>query len=202
MTIKIMVNKRLFNLGILIFVILLAIIMMNFDSKEKELYFDEVYLLGYCPTMREAAYSLSSENGYELLELNSASEVLFGLRSGKIDKALIGRKAKLLEINGDVNKEVLKSGYTLVSSKRGSIEYSLINELEIHTYVDREVASRLIQESEIYYSDKDFVLEKIRQGNIALIPWEDWDDEFELIVVTKGPKKAKEFRGEFLYMKY
>lgn len=47
--------------------------------------------------------------------------------------------------------------------------------------------------------DKQKALEKIFQGKFVLIEWEDWQNDFELIIVVEGSKKVKDFRGVFLY---
>ena len=156
--------------------------------------------LGYCPTMQNEAISLSQENDYELISFGSASEVLSALKNYQIDKALIGRKAERTEINPNTKETVLKSGYTLVSNKKGFMDYSNLPSIEIYTYLSNEILSGLIPaSSKIIYEIENEVIKKISEGKIALIPWEDWNDEYELIVVINGNKKVKDFRGVFLY---
>jgi hypothetical protein len=156
---------------------------------------EEKIKLGYCPTMKEDAKTLSEKENYELVEFLSASEVLFALKNNQIDKAVIGRKAKLNEISIDTKETVLESGYTLVSNKKDFIDYSQNFSIEIYTYLEEEFDFPVIKTS------KEEVLEKVKEGKVALIYWEDWNDDFELVVVMNGNEKVKEFRGAFLYEK-
>lgn len=156
--------------------------------------------LGYCPTMYEEALKMAEENNYKLREFGSASATLASLKNKQIDNALIGRKANQHEINSDINEKVIDSGYTLVSNKKEFIDYSELSELEIYTYLSKDITKELIPEnSNISYLEKDEVSEKINQGERALISWKDWEDGFELFVVTEENKKVEDFRGVFLY---
>ena len=156
--------------------------------------------LGYCPTMQDEAISLSQEKDYKLISFGSASEVLSALKNGQINKALIGRKAEKIEIGSTINEEVLKSGYTLVSKEKGFIDYSKLPSIEVYTYLSNELVSSLIPaSSKIIYQSESEVLKQINAGKIALISWDDWSDDFELIVVMNGNEKVKDFRGAFLY---
>lgn len=155
-------------------------------------------ILGYCPTMYEEALAFSED--VELVEFVSASEVLFALNREQIDFGLVGRKAKFHEISDDISEEILESGYTLVSNKKGFIDYSQLRQINIHTYLDSEIVERLVSSQNIvYYDSQQEVIDKISDGEVVLISWDDWNDEFELIVVMDGNEKAKDFRGVFLY---
>ena len=153
----------------------------------------ESIMLGYCPTMFPEAQKLSLERDFVLKEYNSAAEVLNALRNNQINKALIGRKAKSYEINSNIKENILEGGYTLVSNQRGFIDYVELNSLEIYTYLENNTLNLKKNLS------KEEVLEKIKDGKIALIPWKDWNDDFELVVVMNGNEKVKDFRGVFLY---
>lgn len=157
--------------------------------------------LGYCPTMDDDALNLAKDNNYELVKFGSASEVLSSLNNNQIDKGLIGRKAELSEINKDVKETTLKSGYTLVTNKKIFLDYSQLLSLEIHTYLPNKETKDLISNNQsiIYYGSKQEAINKISEGKAVLISWEDWQDNFELIVVMEGSKKVKDFRGAFLY---
>ena len=166
-----------------------------------ENHLDERLKLGYCPTMKGDAEALAQENNYELITFGSSYQVLSALKNNQIDKGLIGRKAKLIEINSDVKETVLKSGYTLVSSERDFIDYHRINLIEIHTYLSQGIVESLTPFGSkiVYYNDKNEALEKLNQGEIVLVSWDDWQDEFELLIVMDGNEKVKDFRGVFLY---
>lgn len=155
--------------------------------------------IGYCPTMHERAISLSEKNNYEAVPFSSASEVLYALKNKGLDKALIGRKAKTNEITENTKEKVLESGYTLVSNKKSFLEYSRLDSIEVYTSLSNDIAKEIIPDSKINHIQKKNVPNKIKKGKIILIPWEDWEDSFELVVIVKGDEKVKDFRGAFLY---
>ena len=149
--------------------------------------------LGYCPTMQEDAKVLSEKENYDLIRFGSASEVLFALNNNQIDKGLIGRKAKDYEISDNIKETILKSGYTLVTNQKSFLEYYNLPQYEIYTYLEGDFNFPIKKIS------KEKVSEKIEEGKIVLISWDDWKDDFELIVVIKGNEKVKDFRRSFLY---
>ena len=188
---------------------MIALVLLFFIIKpslaEYSVYQDEIdkkIKLGYCPTMQEDAIYLSKENDYELISFGSAIDVLSALKNNQIDKAMIGRKAELSEINQKTKETILRSGYTLVSDKKGFIDYSQLHSIEVYTYLPEKITSSLIPtSSKIIYTDKNKIIKKINDKKIVLISWDDWDDEFELIVIMDGNEKVKGFRGVFLYEK-
>lgn len=184
------------NKNILIIFVLVVVSLLFFVIKPVftgEVISKEKMRLGYCPTMQEEAISLSQKKDYELVKLSSASEVLYALNNNQVDKGLIGRKAKLNEINSNIKETTLKSGYTLVSKNKGFIESSQLPFLDIYTYLEEDFNFPVNKIS------KEEVLGNIDAGKIALISWKDWNDNFELIVVMNGNEKVKDFRGVFLY---
>jgi hypothetical protein len=183
-----------------IFIVLLIVIILSLSIA---IYFhnDSELKLGYCPTIYQEAKKLSEDNNYALVEYESSSEVLNSLGRNEVDLGLIGRRAESRELSLDVKEKAIKSGYTLVSNQKSFIEYSDLNFVDIYTYIPKErVSQYLLDNSKIIYSnDKQRILQMINEGKIVLIPWEDWNDDFELVVVMEGDKKSKEFRGAFLY---
>ncbi len=187
---------------ILISIILGIILILAFLSTKPFLIeANQEIKLGYCPTMQGDAITLSEKENYELIRFGSASEVLSALNDNLIDKALIGRKAESNEISNDVKEKILESGYTFVSNNKRFIDYFQLSSLEIYTYLNPEKIEKLIPEDENinYIESKKEAIKKINEGKIVLISWEDWQDDFELIVVMKGNDKVKDFRGVFLY---
>ncbi len=157
--------------------------------------------IGYCPTMESNALEIFDGNNYELIRFSSASEVLSVLNNNQIDMGLIGRKAKEGELSSDVKETILESGYTLVSNNKEFINYSQLSGLEIYTYLPKEKVEILIPENKntVYYESKQEAINKILEGEVVLILWEDWQDDFELLVVMDNNEKVKDFRGVFLY---
>ncbi len=161
---------------------------------------NEKIKLGYCPTMQEEAISLSEKENYELVKFDYAIDVLYALKNKQIEKGLIGRKAERYEISKDVKETILESGYTLVSKQGGFIDFSQLVNYEIYTSLSESIAESLApKDSKIIYLTNEEVINKISEGRIVLISWEDWQDNFQLIVVMKGNEKVKDFRGVFLY---
>ncbi|MEX0920789.1 MAG: hypothetical protein WDZ62_00820 [Candidatus Pacearchaeota archaeon] len=187
------------QLTMLIAVILILIFLLLKPSLTGEVVSQEIKL-GYCPTMQEDTEILVEKENYKLIRFNSASEVLLALNNGEIDKGLIGRKAKGFELSKDIKETILESGYTLVSNKKGFVEYSQLENYKIYTYLPKDITKKLIdRNSKITYLTKEESLKKINEGEIVLISWDDWRDDFELIVVMNGSEKVKDFRGSFLY---
>jgi len=162
---------------------------------------EEKIRLGYCPTMLEDAKKLAEENDYVLVKFSSASEVLTALNLKEIEKGLIGRKPENYELLYNLDEVVLKSGYTLVSNQKNFIEISELNNLEVHTYLPKEVVEEAIQNihSIVFHESKEIALSKISEGKIVLVSWDDWQDDFGLTVVMDGNEKVKDFRCSCLY---
>ena len=191
----------IFAIAVVVLVLLFLIIKPSFTGYY--VYNNEItekVKLGYCPTMQEDATSLAKEKNYELIKFDSASEVLSALKNNQIDKAIIGRKAEKNELNSNIKETILKSGYTIVSNKKGFIDYLGLPSIEVYTYLSNEIVEGLIPvSSKITYVNKNEIIKQINEGKIVLIPLEDWNDNFELIVVMDDNEKDKEFRGIFLY---
>ncbi len=202
---KLVMSKKIIGIGLVI-VIALFLILLNKppltdhittspDSLENEM------KLGYCPTVKEEAIALSKEKNYELMELNSASEVLALLNKKEIDAVLIGRKAVQFEITEEVKETIIKPGHTLISKEKAIIDYSNLQGIEIHTYLTKETAESIIPEYAqiIYHSTKEEAISKTLEEEVVLISWDDWKDDFGLLVVMNKNEKVKDFRGVFLY---
>ncbi len=189
---------------LIIVIILISIFLIIKPSLTGKIVYQEIsnekIKLGYCPTMQEDAEKLSEKENYQLIKFGSASEVLNALNNNQINKALIGRKAKNYEISKEIKETTLKSGHTLVFKQKGFIESSQLSNLEIYTYLSEEQVKKLIPDNKnIIYLPKQQAISKIPEGKIVLISWEDWQDEFELIVIIDENEKDKNFRGVFLY---
>ena len=186
-------KKQLISAALIMTLFLMLLIFYTGDPDEK-------IRLGYCPTMLEDAKILAEQENYELIGLETASVVLSALNNKSIDKGLIGRKAEQSERSVNTKERILESGYTLVSNNKGFIDHSQLSDYEIYTYVSKYIAENLIPDSSMMvYLSKDESIKKINEGKIVMISWDDWNDEYELIVVMDRNKKVKDFRGIFLY---
>lgn len=156
-------------------------------------------LVGYCPTMENYALILKEDNNYSIKKYDSAKEVLVALNKKEVYFGLIGRIAKEYEINEHIDYLTIKSGYTLISKNKKVIDFSNIDKYEIYTYISEDIISEKFNYLNINYFKKENILDKLNKGNIILISWQDWQDDFELFVVNNGFLKEKDFRGTFLY---
>lgn len=193
-------KKIMIIAGVILLVLILMI--MNNNFKSYSIYGNEkITRLGYCPTMFPEATKLAKEKNYELVEFASASDVLVALNNNYINKALIGRKAKSFEIKQGVTEKILESENTLIAIQKGFIDYSILSLIEVHTSLPEKVVAKLMPEDQevIYYQTKQEAINKIYDGKIVLISWDEFQDDFELAVVMNGNKKVREFRGVFLY---
>ena len=156
--------------------------------------------LGYCPTMTDVAKRVASvDKTIVLVGKSSSLEALDDLNRGEIDIALIGRLAKSSEISA--KERILGKGHTLVGHDKKFIPRSGLDGLTVHTAVDADIARSLLPDSAIiFYNDTKTAL---REGmmDAALIDWDHFEDDYELIVVMDGVKKAEEFRIPVLYSK-
>ncbi len=198
-----MEKKKTYLFLVMMFVLIIGFVLVNQSSLIGNVIFqdEQKIKLGYCQTMESEAIELAKDNDYELVKHGSASEVLFALSNEEIDKGLIGRKAKLNEISKNIKETTLKSGHILVTNKKGFLEYSELPYLEIHTYLTPKEVNTLTPDNKniFYYEFKQEAINKISEEKAVLIPWDDWRDDFELLVVMDGNKKVKDFRGVFLY---
>ncbi len=163
-----------------------------FDEKNSK-------ILGYCPTMKEEAFLIAEgfDSRTKIVEFQSASEVFNALENNVIDFGVVGRRAKSFEIGSFVIEEVIESGFTLVQKERTFLQTKDLSGKNIHSHYD----VGFFPESTIiaHQSLEDSIKTAFNEKEPALIRWEDFSDEFELLVVMDGFEKNKLFRGVFLY---
>ncbi len=153
--------------------------------------------LGYCPTMKRFVTSLNKLNDLEIIEVSNAAQVLNLLKLNKIDIGIIGRIAKKSEFDGFFKR--IRSGYTLIANYKGIIENSKLFSLEIHTNVSKSKVEKLFPELKNvkYHNNLDDALKK---GEVQLISWDDWNDNFELLIpVDNYGNKNDKFRVPHIY---
>ncbi len=156
--------------------------------------------IGYCLTMKEDVFAFVEDKNIEPILFSSSGEVLEKLRLKEIDYGMIGRKARINEINKNIQKEVLRSGYTLVFKIDGGVDISQLNLIEINTYLDEHVVDSFNLEHVTYYDNlKEAIEDGFVKNKPVLISWEDWNDDYRLVTVFDNDKKVKDFRGVFLY---
>jgi hypothetical protein len=161
----------------------------------------EKNVVGYCPTMFEEALKFKQENeNVVLIEFQSASDVLLALKNNNIGLAIIGRKAKQYEIN-DYTQEIMKeSSFVIVFKEKILINSEDLVLIPIHTHHVNYPKKYFSNEKVFIHSNFEETISKAFSNNEpALITWEEFLDEFELLVVMNGLQKNKDFRGIFFY---
>ncbi len=155
--------------------------------------------IGYCPTMKGYLISLFEGDNFKFMDLGSASQVLYLLNSNRIDIGVIGRQAKESEFKGALRR--IGTGYTLVTTVKSMILNKDLEMLEIHTYLPREIIGQKYPylKNIIYH---DSLKDALSKGEIQLISWDDWNDNFELLIpVDNFNNKNPDFRIPHFYSK-
>ena len=155
--------------------------------------------IGYCPTMEEYVKKIKNIQDFELINLGSAGRALFFLSNGEIDIAVIGRKAKKREFEG--YEKVIGEGYTLITNSKSFISKDDITNIKVDTNVPEDIVEKEFPELEnvIYHKT---LQDALSNGNIQLISWNDWNDEFELLIpINEFNNKIKKFRVPHFYSK-
>lgn len=188
-------NKKIV-VGIGIVIIITGILFLSGVSSKKAT--PKIVRLGYCPTMKPIAEKIAENNENIVLVKQPNSAQTLQALSVNIDIALIGRMAKGREIQS-TNRKMLGKGYTLVTDVKRFVQENELSEIKIHTAIEENIAKQMLPNSElIFYKTTQ---EAISQGlgETVLIDWNDYEDEYELLVVMKGMKKVEKFRIPVLY---
>jgi len=154
--------------------------------------------IGYCPTMEEYVKKINIQD-FEIINLGSAGRVLYFLSNDEIDVGIIGRKAKKREFEG--YEKVTGSGYTLITDSKKMIFKDELKNLKINTAVPKEIIEKEFPELKnvIYHKT---LQEALDNGSVQLINWNDWKDEFELLIpIDEFNNKVKKYRVPHLYSK-
>jgi len=155
--------------------------------------------IGYCPTMEEYVKKIKNVQNFDIFNLQSAARVLYYLNMDEIDLAVIGRKAKREEFVG--YEKVNGTGYTLITHTKGIIPESELPNLKIHTHISKEIIEKEFPElKNVVYHET--LQDSLKNGDVQLISWDDWDDKFELLIpLDKFNNKVKKYRVPHFYSK-
>ncbi len=156
--------------------------------------------IGTCPTMLKYAEEISKKNNLEIVQNRSAAEVLYNLSTGILDIGIIGRKAERIEFTG-YEKRLKNVGYTLIYIQKAAIDYRQLGEITIHTYLAKDIVENNFSELKriVYHNSLE---ESLNSGEINLIDWNDWQDDFNLLIpVDEFGNKIEKFRTPILYSK-
>jgi len=155
--------------------------------------------IGYCPTMEKDLKKYIENKNFELINLGSARNVLSLLNKDEIDVGVIGRQAKKSEFEGVLKR--IGTGYTLITAIKSMISNEDLENLEIHTNISKEIVKQKYSylKNIVYHNSLEDALSK---GKIQLISWDDWNDNFELLIpVDNYNNKNPDFRVPHFYSK-
>ncbi len=159
--------------------------------------------MAYCPTMEPFAQEIENNlENVKMIPASSAREVLQFLRYNRVDSVLIGRVAEKRELDENTKFFRLKKGLTLVYKVKSGISVEQLKNVEVLTYLDLEKIAHV----------KDFFarvvhldsLEECLKYNLnvpVLVDWEDFRDDFSLLIPMTMTGKAPEFRAPVIYYK-
>ncbi len=159
--------------------------------------------LSYCPTMQPYLEKIARNfDDIDFLPASSAAEVLYMLRAGSIDAALIGRVAHSRELDEKTKFYRLKGGNTLIYRQKAGIGFDQLKEVEVYTYLPEEFIKDISSAFKrvIHFDSLDECL-KDGLATPVLINWEDYRDEFELLIPMDVRGKTPYFRAPVLYYK-
>ncbi len=190
--------KKIFFIFIAVLLVFLFVYFqtINKSTETEESVESSSIKVGFCPTMQVDAERLQKENeNINLVSLSSAGEVLANLEAGKIDLALIGRKAEKTEISKDIlERKMFETGFTLINSQKSIISKNEIANLEVKTCLDKSIQEDFSEFKIIFEQDCNYQKEEI-----WLISWNDWTDDMELLIPVDENGKIKKYRSPFLY---
>ncbi len=159
--------------------------------------------IAYCPTMQPYADLISKNvKEVEMLEGNAAASVLAALRTGQVDGVLIGRNAKEYEIDEETHFARLKKGITLVYMQKAMVDENQLSTIPVKTYLEKDKVGDMIQ----YFQSVDWrdSFEDCFKDGLdipALIDWDDYRDNFELLIPVNRFGKTPVFRAPVIYYK-
>ena len=133
------------------------------------------------------------------LNLGSAGAVFRALEAGEVDVGIVGRMAKNVEFSGYWKR--VGTGYTLVNDRKQMILNDELPLLKINTSLSESLVEKKFSYlKNVIYHDK--MSEVLDSGDVWLISWEDWRDNFELLIpVDKDYNKNPDFRVPHIFSK-
>ncbi|MFW6220260.1 MAG: hypothetical protein ACOC3X_01165 [Nanoarchaeota archaeon] len=158
--------------------------------------------LGYCPTMKpyvDEFININNEekivDNIELIPLDTTASALKQLNQNNLDLVIVGRTALDTELINK-NEIKLKKSYTLIYQTKQFIDYSVLNNLTIHTYLPKEIVKNYFLEENIVFYDS---LEEISKNEIIFIDWDDFTDDMQLLIPIHNNQKIINFRIPIIY---
>ncbi len=157
--------------------------------------------ISYCPTMTPYIEKISSEiEGIKLLPASSAAEALYLLQTKYAQGIIIGRVAKKSEIPDEIFAYRLKDGKTLIYRQKVVVNIKNLKHVDVYTYLSRNS----LKDVEILFRSVTFfdTLDECLRDDLetpVLVDWQDYRDEFELLIPVNESGKIPYFRAPIFY---
>jgi hypothetical protein len=163
----------------------------------------EKFKIGYCPTMQVYAKNIASNiEEVEMIQYASAGQVLAMLKEDMLDGVLIGRTASSTEINAKTDFVRLKKGVTLAFKTKYGIPEKELKNVDVLTYLKPEQVEHVKHFfHQIYFlpSLDDCLKEKLEVP--VIVDWNDFRDDFQLLIPMNENGKTQQFRAPVIYHK-
>ena len=161
-----------------------------------------MFNIAFCPTMNPFAEKLVQIEGIKMIPLQSAGQSLATLKAGEVQGVLIGRYAKGREIDSETQQDILQGGCTLVYRAKTGIGETELKNVAVNTYLaDEDIQAFKPLLGEIHRFDSLDACLKDQLATPILIDWQDYRDEFELLIPMNNYGKVSLFRAPVLYTK-
>ena len=163
----------------------------------------EKYKIAYCPTMQPYVETIAQRvDEVEMMNYSSAGQVLSMLRNSEIDGVLIGRTAASYEIDAKTEFVRLKDGITLAFKMKYGLPEVQLKDIDVLTYLKAEQVDHVKHFfKEIHFRES---LDKCLQENLevpVLVDWNDFRDDFQLLIPMNDFGKTQQFRAPVIYHK-
>ncbi len=159
--------------------------------------------LAYCPTMEPFAQKIAAAvPNIQLMPMGGAAQVLSTLRGNRVDIALIGRVGYTRELDDGTNFLRLQEGLTLAYRQKAFLPEEKLKGIEVVTYLPPEKTAAVAH----YFGHLTRLdsLEACLAYNLevpVLVDWQDFRDDFGLLIPSTPFGKTPAFRAPVIYYK-
>ncbi len=181
------------KITIVIATILILITALMNNNTEYTNDFENITIL-FCPTMKIHLDNTSIDNA-NLKKVMNTQKALEKLNTGEGDLALVGRLKRPFELNDHFRELILFNRYTIASNERFALDEKDLAKIDVHTYLLEEKLKEF-NLNFVFHKSKENAM---RDGEIFLIPWNDFDENLELVNVMQGQNKVEKYRNPVIY---
>ena len=156
--------------------------------------------IAYCPTMAPYVQDFRHIEGLDFFNMGSAAQAFMSYLSGQTDAVLVGRVANKREIDDKTVETRFKEGLTLVYRQKIGVDKDELKNITVLTYLDE---NRTAAFNDMFAKierkpDIDACLEDDLQTPL-LLDWQDFRDDFQLLIPMDQNGKVALFRAPVLY---